>query len=529
MKSTRSKRSGPLLLVDLSEPSPRYLVVTRGQDRLTALAGGQIERDEETDVATQLREELSKASVACKRAAVLLTRPTIETVSGSLPPASEDELPDLVASLVTQETDDAGERVVDFLTIPAAPAEPSESSIDVLAVTCDRGMIEQTEARFKDAGFRLEAITYCAVGSIRILHEIAHPTLPVVVAISFSETRTELVVLRDDSPLFFRTIQRGSDSSPEYGSVLASELQRTFAYVGAGEENADEIDGSEDVGDGEGFFQVYLIGPKEPFRELAAMLADTLSCSVSIADIADHVEHGDEQLSQDAASYANLIGVGLAIEQDELPLDFLSPRRSPEAPSPWRRVAVWSAIAAAALFVLGYAGWTQRTDQLRAIETKKESLKKLALRANKALELQDVVDAVATWQRTDITWLDELKELSDRFPQRRESLVRRLSAQSASDGTGVVDLSVQVRSPEVVTELESAIRDHRHSVSSKRVTEVADSAELNWSFETRVVFRPLRKPSAVSDDEPAESAPKVSESSSDSGVRASADDEGSVP
>ncbi len=143
--------------------------------------------------------------------------------------------------------------------------------------------------------------------------------------------------------------------------------------------------------------------------------------------------------------------------------------------------------------------------------------------------MQDIVDAVATWQRTDITWLDELQELSDRFPQRRESLVRRLSAQAASDGTGVVDLSVQVRSPEVVTELESAIRDHRHSVSSKRVTEVADSAELNWSFETRVVFRPLRKPPTVLDSEAADAVPRVSESSSDPSASARIADEETAP
>ncbi len=328
-----------------------------------------MERDEELDVATQLREELCKASVDCKRAAVLLTRPTIETVSGSLPPASEDELPDLVASLVTQETDDAGERVVDFLTIPA---QPSQSSIDVLAVTCHRSMIDSIQAQFKDAGFKLEAVTYSAVGSIRLLREIAHPTLPVVIAISSSETRTELVVLRDDAPLFFRTIQRGSDSSPEYGSVLASELQRTLAYVGTEEEE-------QDAGE-ENSVQVYLIGHKEQLREVAAMLSDALSCSVSIADITDHVEHADEELSEHAASYANLIGVASAIENDELPLDFLNPRRSPEAPSPWRRVAIWSGIAAAAVLVLVYAGWAERADQLDAIAAKKQSLKKLALR-----------------------------------------------------------------------------------------------------------------------------------------------------
>ena len=62
------------------------------------------------------------------------------------------------------------------------------------------------------------------------------------------------------------------------------------------------------------------------------------------------------------------------------------------------------------------------------------------------------------------------------------------------DGSGVFDLSVQVKSPDIVTEMESTIRDQRHSVSSKRVSEVTDTENLNWSFDTRIVFRPLARP-----------------------------------
>jgi hypothetical protein len=254
-----------------------------------------------------------------------------------------------------------------------------------------------------------------------------------------------------------------------------------------------------------------------------------LSCSVSIVDATDHVEQTDEDVSDDSDSYANLIGVGSAIKNDDLQLDFLNPRRAPQAPSPWRRIANWSGIAAAVLAVFGFLGWSERADQIEAIETKRGTLQKYAGRANKAQELQDIVDVVAAWQHTDILWLDELKELSDRFPQRSESLVRRLSAQAESNGTGVVDLSVQVKSPEVVTDLESAIRDERHSVSSKRVTELVDSEELNWSFETRVVFRPLPKPPLVSDQETSDEALSETESPDNTVAQSEAPDEQATP
>ena len=81
-----------------------------------------------------------------------------------------------------------------------------------------------------------------------------------------------------------------------------------------------------------------------------------------------------------------------------------------------------------------------------------------------------------------------------------------MSMSTGPDGVGVMDLSVQVKSPDVVTEMESAIRDQRHSVSSKRVAEVNDLEELTWSFDTKIVFRPLTKPALkLVDTEPEKS------------------------
>ncbi len=144
--------------------------------------------------------------------------------------------------------------------------------------------------------------------------------------------------------------------------------------------------------------------------------------------------------------------------------------------------------------MFGYIGWSESADQMELIRKRQDKLAGLSKRVNQAAELQDIVNTVAIWQRNDITWLDELKDLSDRFPERNESLVRKMTMSGADNGAGVVDLSVQVNSPEVITELESAIRDDRHSVSSKRVTEISDAEELTWSFETRIVFRPLPRP-----------------------------------
>lgn len=469
------KQTDAIALVDLSDSPPRFLIVKTGENRLSILAKGSLnEESEELTVAQKLRQTLAEETLTCTRAAVLLSRPDLETVSGNLPPAADEELPALVASMVLQELDDT-DRVVDFLTIGG---ESTEAATDVLAITCERDKIDSAQEEFKKAGFKLESMTYCGIGAPGLLREIAHPLLPFVVVITSNKIRTELVVLQQGRVCLFRTIQRGCDQSEAFADSLAAELQRTLAFVGAADEDA---------------VQTYLVGDRGQFEGIASILSETLSCSVSVVDITDHVDHSLLASFDSAAGFANLIGVATAIGQDDLSLDFLNPRKIPQAPSRWRKPIFWGSIAVLVLGVLGWADWSDRSTQFETIARKQESLKGLRRRANRSKSLQNIVNAMETWQKSDITWIDELSDLSKRFPQQSDSLVRRLSAQATANGTGIIDLSMQVKSPEVVTSLETAIRDDRHSVSSKRVTEIADPAELTWSFETRITFRPLPK------------------------------------
>jgi len=468
-------RSDAILLVDQGDPTPRFLVATYDQKQLKVLLKGQLVRDQEITLAQQLRNRLEEESFNCTRAALLLSRPAVEFFSGSMPPAEEHELPVLVENFVAQETDDGDDRVIDFLVTGG----DQETTTDILAMTCDQSVIESAVRQFKEAGFKLLAATYNGFGAVQLIHQVAHQKLPITVAITSSDSSTEIAVLQQRRPVLFRTIQRGVEPGDSFASALAAEVQRTLAFIGAGDEDSALI---------------YLMGRKEELGEVAEVLSETVSSSVTITGVLDRVDCSAIERFDDVTCYAQLIGVASAIHQDRLTANFLSPRKPPPVKQPWHKIAIAGGIAAVVLALLGYFGLSERADQLAEIENKQQTIAGLAQRVNKSAELQDIVDAVATWQQNDITWLDELKDLSDRFPERNESLVRKMTLSAADNGAGVVDLSVQVKSPEVITELESAIRDDRHSVSSKRVTEVKDSEELTWSFETRIVFQPLPRP-----------------------------------
>lgn len=469
------KRSDAILLIDQGDPTPRFLVASYDQKQLIVLMKGQLVPDEETTIAQQLRNRLDEQSINCTRAAVLLSRPTVEFFSGSMPPAEEHEMPALVANFVVQETDESDDRVIDFIVTGG----DNETTTDFLALSCDRKVLTKAARQFRDAGFKLVAATYDGFGSVQLIHQVAHQKLPITIAITSSDTSTEIAVLHQRQPVLFRTIQRGVAPGETYASALAAEVQRTLAFIGAGDEDSALI---------------YLMGCKQDLAEVAEVMSETVSSSVTITGVLDRVDYSAVDPFDDSASYAQLIGVAAAIHQDRLAVNFLAPREAPPAESPWPRVGVFAGLAVIVFAVFGYVGWSDRSEQMDIIERRQTQIAGLSKRVNQVAELQDIVDAVAAWQSNDITWLDELKDLSDRFPERNESLVRKMTLSAADNGLGVVSLSVQVNSPEVITELESSIRDDRHRVRSARVTEVNDSDELTWSFDTTITFQPLPRP-----------------------------------
>jgi hypothetical protein len=468
-------RSDAILLIDQGDPTPRFLVAGYDQKQLVVLMKGQLVRDEESTIAQQLRNRLDEESIGCTKAALLLSRPTVEFFSGSMPPAEEHELPALVENFVVQEADDSENRVIDFVVTGG----DNETTTDVLAMTCDRSIITNATRQFRDAGFKLIAATYNGFGSVQLIHQVAHQKLPITIAITSSDASTEIAVLQQRQIVLFRTIQRGVEPGESYASALAAEVQRTLAFIGAGDEDSALI---------------YLMGRQEELGVVAEVMSETVSSSVTITGVLDRVDYSAVEPFEDSASYAQLIGVASAIHQDRLAANFLLPRKAPPAKSPWQRVGVFGALAVVILAVFGYIGWSERAEQMEIIENRQSKIAGLSKRVNQAAELQDIVDSVAVWQRNDITWLDELKDLSDRFPERNESLVRKMTLSAADNGRGVVYLSVQVNSPEIITELESAIRDDRHQVNSQRVTEVGDSEDLTWSFDTTITFQPLPRP-----------------------------------
>jgi len=88
-----------------------------------------------------------------------------------------------------------------------------------------------------------------------------------------------------------------------------------------------------------------------------------------------------------------------------------------------------------------------------------------------------------------VVWLDELRDLSLRFPPARDAVVLRMSMTFSQSG-GAIDLEGLVRDPKIVVNMEGQVRDEYRKVVSKRVQERKLERDYTWLFETSISVAP---------------------------------------
>jgi hypothetical protein len=167
-------------------------------------------------------------------------------------------------------------------------------------------------------------------------------------------------------------------------------------------------------------------------------------------------------------------------------IDFLHPRRRPAPPNRRRRLAIAGAVAACALGLFAYSTWSKFAEVNAENLILSARLKELDDLAKRAAQQQATAVAVREWNAGDVVWLDELRDLSLRFPKARDAVVLQMSFSHARAGGGTIDLQGVVRDPAIVGRMERNLRDEFHEVRSKGVKERVQDKGFSWQFESSV-------------------------------------------
>ena len=128
----------------------------------------------------------------------------------------------------------------------------------------------------------------------------------------------------------------------------------------------------------------------------------------------------------------------------------------------------------------------QVVDELAAeVDAQKALLKKIRAKTS-------VLDGVERWEAAQIHWLNELRDLSARFPAADQAAVQRMTMAPSAGSRGLISMSVRVHDPALIANLENNLRDAKHQVSSQRISQSGGENDLVCQFETSVIVTPLK-------------------------------------
>ena len=132
-----------------------------------------------------------------------------------------------------------------------------------------------------------------------------------------------------------------------------------------------------------------------------------------------------------------------------------------------------------ALLLLVLAGkvWFGLSDLDRQITATRSEIDEIQSENQTQTAARDQAAEIEKWLATDVTWLDKLHLLSDRFPASRDAMVTKLIFRQHQSAGGVIDLEGVVRDWDVMNVIESKIQrveaqgssdDDTHSHYSQR-------------------------------------------------------------
>ncbi len=449
------------------------------------------------DLSGSLAAALTETKAGHVAALVGVERSSIELLHFTLPPAKDHELPELVLNQAMRESQSISEQsIVDFFAVDDDPAAPR--SVIAAAISPDElARIQQTCSA---AGLKPARLLLRPFASASLFVRAAAPTEDGYLLVNRFTDEADLTIVVDGKPVFFRTVRlpEGTGEAEAAGRLLA-EINRTLAAAPPTHLGGEAVE------------CVYLFGRADDHEELIAEIGEDLDLPTEIFDPFEALGVAEELVPEDSGRFAPLLGMLLDEAAGAHAVDFLHPRKRPQPINRARIAMIAAGVLGAVILAVAFNTWSTWSEINTDNETLAQQIRELNETAKKAAAQNKLINAVAEWRGRDVIWLDELRDLSLRFPSSRDVVVLRMSMSTSSQsGRGAIDLEGLVRDPRIVFNIEGKVRDDYRQVRSKRVQERKAEKDYTWLFETSMAV--ARRPSTAyvshlpADEQPAAEA-----------------------
>ncbi len=478
-----------LIAIDWDRTELRFVAASARAGRLIVGQAGCVWADDAESgwsspeqLGAALRQALRSRGIGRGELVVVLDRASVELLELKLPPATDAELPQLVANEVLRESAFAGEEaVVDFV----ADAEQSGQARRVTAAVLPTARLRQVQQLCAAAGLKPGHIVLRSFAAASLYAHLTAPSQENCLLVNVASEEVDLITLQAGQVAYWRTARLPRQAHPEQlADVLLAEVRRTAA-VAAAERPEAAIE------------RVCFLAQKDEHPHLRQRIEEELNTPAMCLDPFETLGVGEEQIPANRGRMAALLGALLdRVHGRRHAIDFLHPRRPRRQISRARMAAIGGAVLLVGAMLIGSLAW----HEIRTLDGQNaelaEELRELTERVNQYSKKYAAAKPITQWQAREIVWLDELHRLSERFPQ-SDALITRLSMSLQSNGGRMV-FQGMVRDPVLVTAVEQALRDDRHQVTARRIQRgVRTEGEPMHLFDAEIIIKPSGQPASA--------------------------------
>lgn len=434
----------------------------------------------EQRIGQRIAEELDLRGIGRPQTLVAVGRTSIELRQIQLPPAPDEDLPDMVHFQAAREFNELDEHwLLDFVPID----EGSDGPRTVLATAIAPVVIGQIEGVCQGAGLKMQRLLLrpCAAASL-LTGEKAETRGKLRLLVDLLSDEADLTVVLDGKAVFLRTMRLAANLPPL--PALLAEIRLTMAAVQS------QLAGRK-------VQAIVLCGQDKIHADLAQSIEAEFGLPTESIDPFAGLELGPAlrgSLPEHPGRFAPLLGMLLAeIKQTSHAIDFLHPRRRAEPPS--RRKTWIAAAVVAALLPLGYLTYARIESYLLANEVDRLTTQSKSLDADivSAKKVRTTVAEISKWTDGEAIWLDQLRALSEGFPPAQEAILGQLTF-AARQGGSQVDLKGWVRNAEVIATMEERVRARAGQIAGKSSREDNSMKNYSWRFEASLLQAKGPKP-----------------------------------
>lgn len=377
--------------------------------------------NDEVQIGERLSAGLTQHNLKVNYAIVVVPRSEVEIRELSLPPAPDNELPEMVKFMARTEFAALNDNwLLDFVPAGSDPNAPRKVLASGLAPKRHQKISKICET----AGIKLKHIVLRPFESLGLLQSsLTDGQGSLIVDLDIDQI--DMIISNGKDVVATRTVRVPAGGDRVKGLFL--EIKRTIV-------SADELLKGREVK------EVVIIGDTQDDQPLSETIKERLQTNVKLVRPFDLVSlPSNFQVPPEPARYSALIGA-LVQQSDQTrhAIDFLNPRRPVVRTDARKKAMLYGGLAAAVLLFSLMLGFWMLYSQRQDIAGLTERLQQVVER-NEGNDKRPGVDEITSkvrrldeWMFSDYNWLDEIKLLSQNMKTPDDTITDRFQGQLKS-------------------------------------------------------------------------------------------------